>query len=483
MSQRIPPPVPDSAPDLEVELDRDIHEECGVMGVYAPGEEVARIAFFGIYALQHRGQESAGFASTDGSRIRIKTAMGLVSQGLDEDDIALLPGHAAIGHTRYSTTGSSRKRNAQPIRSKGPNGEIALAHNGNVVNAAPLRKELEEWGCRFDTSSDSEIIAHMLTNVPGADWGERIATVMRRLSGAYSLTVLTKDAVMGIRDPLGVRPLCIGKLDAGWVIASETCALDHIGATFFREVHPGEAVIIDSMGLRTIYKREQNGCASCIFENIYFARPDSVIDDKLVYNQRVSMGAELAREHPVEADMVIGVPDSAIAAAVGYSRESKIEYGEGLVKNRYVGRTFILPDQRLRELGVRRKLNPLPEVIKGKRLIVVDDSIVRGTTTPHVVNLLKRGGAKEVHLRICAPPIQHPCHLGVDLATRRELIAANKSVEEIRQYVGADSLGYLSIDGLLKSVDLPRNRVCLGCFTGDHPIPVQLEMDKLALEV
>lgn len=454
------------------------------MGVYAPGEEVARIAFFGIYALQHRGQESAGFASCDGSRIRIKTAMGLVSQGMDEDDIALLPGHAAIGHTRYSTTGSSRSRNAQPIRSKGPNGEIALAHNGNVVNAKPLRDELKEWGCRFETSSDSEIIAHLLTNVPGADWGERVGAVMRRLNGAYSLTVLTKDAVMGIRDPLGVRPLCIGKLDGGWVIASETCALDHIGATFFREVEPGEAVIIDSMGLRTIYQKEQQGgCASCIFEHIYFARPDSVLDGKLIYNQRVAMGAELAREHPVDVDMVIGVPDSAIAAAVGYAREAGIQYGEGLVKNRYVGRTFILPDQRLRELGVRRKLNPLPGVIEGKRLVVVDDSIVRGTTTPHVVNLLRRGGAKEVHLRICAPPIQHPCHLGVDLATRRELIAANKSVEEIREYVDADSLGYLSIPGLLKAVDLPRNKVCLGCFTGDHPIPVQLEMDKLALEV
>ncbi|MDD9995133.1 MAG: amidophosphoribosyltransferase, partial [Dehalococcoidia bacterium] len=346
------------------------------------------------------------------------------------------------------------------------------------------RQELKEWGCRFETSSDSEIIAHLLTNTAGADWGERIAGVMRRLSGAYSLAVLTEDAVIGIRDPLGVRPLCIGKLESGWVLASETCALDHIGATFLREVNPGEAVMIDSGGLRTVYRREpQNGCSSCIFEHIYFARPDSVIDGKLIYSQRVEMGAELAREHPVEADMVIGVPDSAIAAAVGYSRESGIPYGEGLVKNRYVGRTFILPDQRLRELGVRRKLNPLPGVISGKRLVVVDDSIVRGTTTPHVVSLLRRGGASEVHLRICAPPIMHPCHLGVDLATRRELIAANKSVDEIREFVGADSLGYLSIDGLLSAVSLPRNRVCLGCFTGDHPIPVQLEMDKLALEV
>lgn len=468
----------------DIELDTRIREECGIMGVYAPGEEVARIAFFGIYALQHRGQESAGFASAHRGRLRIKTAMGLVSQGLDEDDIALLPGHAAIGHTRYSTTGASRFRNAQPIRSVGPNGEIALAHNGNVVNAKELRGELSEWGCRFETSSDSEIIAHLLTNTAGSDWGERISGMMRRLRGAYSLTILTEDALIGVRDPLGVRPLCIGSLNGGWVLASETCALDHIGASFVREVEPGEAVLVDSEGLRTIFRRESGGgCSSCVFEHIYFARPDSVIDGRLIYSQRVRMGAELAREHPVDADMVIGVPDSAIAAAVGYSRESGIPYGEGLVKNRYVGRTFILPDQRLRELGVRRKLNPLPQVIRDRRLVVVDDSIVRGTTTPHVVSLLRRGGASEVHLRICAPPIQHPCHLGVDLATRRELIAANKSVEEIREYVGADSLGYLSIDGLLRAVDLPRNRVCLGCFTGNHPIPVQLEMDKLALEV
>ena len=301
-----------------LELDTEVREECGIIGVYAPGEEVARIAFFGIYALQHRGQESAGFASAHRGSLRIKTAMGLVSQGLDEDDIGLLPGHAAIGHTRYSTTGSSRFRNAQPIRSVGPNGEIALAHNGNVVNAVELRQELKEWGCRFETSSDSEIIAHLLTNTAGSDWGERIAGVMRRLRGAYSLAVLTEDAVIGIRDPLGVRPLCIGKLDSGWVLASETCALDHIGATFLREVNPGEAVVIDSGGPRTVYMREsQNGCSSCIFEHIYFARPDSVIDGKLIYSQRVEMGAELAREHPVDADMVIGIPDSAIAGRRG----------------------------------------------------------------------------------------------------------------------------------------------------------------------
>ncbi len=467
----------------KISLDSGIHEECGIVGVYAPGESVSRIAFFGLFALQHRGQESVGFASWDGTKIRLKTAMGLISQGITEEQISLLPGYSAIGHTRYSTTGSSNSKNAQPIRSKGPNGEIALAHNGNVVNSKELRQELSEWGCEFETSNDSEIIAHMLTYLPGNDWGEICSSLMRRLSGAYSLTVLTQDGILAIRDPLGVRPLCIGSLENGWIIASETCALDHVGADFVREVMPGEAVLVNSEKVTTIYQKKLNNrTASCIFENIYFARPDSLLDGKLVYSQRMEMGAELSRKYPVEADLVIGIPDSATAAAVGYSRASGIPYGEGVIKNRYAGRTFILPDQRLRELGVRLKLNPLPEIINNKRLVVVDDSIVRGTTTPHVVKLLKRSGAKEIHLRICAPPIKWPCHLGVDLASKRELIAANKSVDEIREFIGADSLGYLDIESLLKSVNIPKNKVCLGCFNGNHPIPVQLEMDKLALE-
>lgn len=467
----------------DVNFDSSIHEECGIIGVYSPEEFAARIAFFGLFALQHRGQESAGFASWNGTKIKIKTAMGLVAQGITEDQISLLPGYSAIGHTRYSTTGSSHSKNAQPIRSKGPNGEIALAHNGNVVNAVALRRELTDWGCNFETSNDSEIIAHMLTYLPGSDWGQRCSSLMRRLSGAYSLTVLTHEGIMAIRDPLGVRPLCIGSLGEGWVIASETCALDHVGAKFIREIKPGEAIMVNSDGIKTIYQRKNNGrTASCIFENIYFARPDSNLDGKLVYSQRMEMGAELSRKYPVEADLVIGIPDSATAAAVGYSRASGIPYGEGVIKNRYAGRTFILPDQRLRELGVRRKLNPLPDIINNKRLVVVDDSIVRGTTTPHVVNLLKRSGAKEIHLRICAPPIKWPCHLGVDLASKRELIAANKSVEEIREFIGADSLGYLDIESLLNAADVSKDKVCLGCFSGNHPIPVQLEMDKLALE-
>ena len=460
-------------------------EACGIVGIYSEGEDVARHAFFGLYALQHRGQESAGIASSTGDGINLKVSMGLVGQAFQEDDIAQLPGHIAIGHTRYSTTGGSVIDNAQPICSVSAAVNLALAHNGNVINAVELKDELALWGCEFHGSNDSEIIAHLLANAPALDWTERIAYCMRRLKGAYSLTVMTPTELVGIRDPLGVRPLCIGRLSNGWVLASESCAFDHIGAEFIRDVEPGEAVLIDTHGLRTIYKRPpDNGRASagCVFEYIYFARPDSVMQGRLVHAARAAMGAALSKEYPVDADLVIGVPDSATAAAVGYSQESGIPYAEGLVKNRYVGRTFIQPDQQLRDLGVRLKLNVLPEIIGGKRIIVVDDSIVRGTTTPHVVNLLRRGGASEVHLRICAPPIVSPCHFGVDMATRPELIAANMTVDDIRDYVGADSLGFLSHEALVRSVGLQRNTLCMACFTGDYPIPVQLEMDKLALE-
>jgi len=463
-------------------LTDNVRESCGVFGVYAPGEDVARLTFFGLFALQHRGQESAGVATSDGERIYVRTSMGLVAQAFREEDLAGLKGHAAIGHTRYSTTGSSVISNAQPVQAEGPNGTVVLSHNGNIVNAAILRRQLLEEGCNFTSTTDSEIMAHLLARAPASSWPDRIRHMMRKVQGAYSLVVLTKEAVIGIRDPLGVRPLCLGKLNGGWVIASESCALDHIGAIFIREIEPGEAVIIDGQGIQSHQIEEPNKRALCMFEFIYFARPDSVLNQQLLYPTRQAMGAELAREHPVQADIVIGIPDSATAAGLGYSHESGIPYTEGLLKNRYVGRTFIQPDQRLRELGVQLKFNPLPEVLQGKRVVVVDDSIVRGTTTPHVVNLLRRGGAKEVHMRICAPPIRWPCHFGVDMATRRELIAANMSVEEIRRAIGADSLGYLSIQGLLKAVGMEESRFCMACFTGEYPIPVQLEMDKLVLE-
>jgi len=458
-------------------------ECCGVVGVYAPGEDAARIAFFGIFALQHRGQESAGVAASDGERLRLHTAMGLVSQAFREEDLARLPGHIAIAHTRYSTTGSNQPANAQPLRAQGPQGELALAHNGNIINALELRHQLQEWGCHFSSSTDSEVIAQLLANAPGQNWRERVAYCMRTLRGAYSLAVLTRDALLGIRDPLAVRPLCLGRLNGGgWVLASESCALDHLGATFLRELEPGETVVIDHQGLRSFLWGGERRRAHCIFEYIYFARPDSILDHRLVYLTRLAMGAQLAREHPARADVVIGIPDSATAAAVGFAREAGIPYSEGLVKNRYVGRTFIEPDQHFRDLGVRLKFNPLPEVLGGKRVVVVDDSIVRGTTTPHVVQLLRRAGAREVHLRVCAPPIRHPCHFGVDMATRRELIATGRSVEEIARLVGADSLGYLSLEGLIRAVGGDPDSYCTACFSGRYPIPVQLEMDKLALE-
>ncbi len=474
-------------PNVTTPLQDDYpREACGIVGIYSQDEDVARHVFFGLYALQHRGQESAGIASSAGDGIHLRVSMGLVGQAFQEDDIAKLPGNIAIGHTRYSTTGGSVIDNAQPICSVSTAVNLALAHNGNVINAAELKQELALLGCEFHGSNDSEIIAHLLANAPALGWEDRIAYCMRKLQGAYSLTVMTPTELLGIRDPLGVRPLCIGKISGGWVIASESCAFDHIGAEFVRDIEPGEAVLIDKHGIRTIYKRApDNGVVSagCVFEYIYFARPDSVIEGKLVHTARTEMGAALANEHPIDADLVIGVPDSATAAAVGYSQESGIPYAEGLVKNRYVGRTFIQPDQHLRDLGVRLKLNVLPEIISGKRIVVVDDSIVRGTTTPHVVSLLRRGGAREVHLRICAPPIVSTCHFGVDMATRPELIAANMSVDDICDYVGADSLGFLTPEALVRSVGLQYNTLCMACFTGKYPIPVQLEMDKLALEV
>jgi len=457
-------------------------EACGVFGVYAPGEDVARLTFYGLYALQHRGQESAGIATSDGNNLHLRTGMGLVGHVFEEEDLAHLPGSIAIGHTRYSTTGSSRIGNAQPIHIIGPRGEIALGHNGNLVNAEFLRRRLEEQGHALTSSTDSELVARMISTAPGNTWTERIQAVMRRLEGAYCLIILTPDSMIAVRDPMGNRPLCVGRLGEGWVIASETCALDHLGAVYEREVEPGEVIVVDASGLHSTQAVERKRDAFCIFEYIYFARPDSIIRDSRVYPLRMKMGAELAREYPVDADIVIGVPDSATAAAVGYARESGIPFAEGLMKNRYVGRTFIQPDQRLREAGVKLKFNPIIDVLEGQRVVLVDDSIVRGTTTWRVVQMIRNAGAREVHLRICAPPIKFPCHFGVDMATKKELIAAQISLAEIERQTGADSLGFLSLDGLLRAVNMPKSSFCLACFTGDYPVPVQLEFDKLALE-
>ena len=458
-----------------------MHEACGIFGVYAPGEDVARITFFALFALQHRGQESAGIAASDGKRIESYARMGLVSQVFSEESLTQLTGHSAIGHNRYSTTGSSRICNAQPIVVGSGDNILAVAHNGNLVNSQHLYQELCGKGYTFHSSTDSEVIANLIHSAPGQDCLDKIRYSMRRIQGAYSLVILTRDQLFAVRDPFGVRPLCLGRINGHWVVASESCALDHIGALFVRDIAPGEIVMIDQKGPRS-FQEILDKKATCIFEYIYFARPDSVIDGRLVYLARQAMGAQLAEEYPVEADLVVGVPDSATVAGIGYAQKAGIQPGEGLMKNRYVGRTFIAPDQRMRDLGVKMKFNPLPGVLKEKRVVLVDDSIVRGTTTPKVINLLRKAGAREVHMRVCAPPIRYPCFFGVDMASRRELIAAHKSIEEVREFIGADSLGYISVEGLVKSVGLSKDNFCMACFTGNYPIPVQLEMDKLALE-
>ena len=460
-------------------------DECGVVAVYSPRGDASHIAYTGLFSLQHRGQESAGIAVSDGQTVRVHSDMGLVTQVFHNGVIKALSGNMAIGHTRYSTTGSSLQCNVQPFLVEGRNGRLALGHNGNIIDPLALQQRLsKQWGCQFTSSTDSEVIAYLLANAPGATWEDRAAYCMRTLQGAYSAVSLSPDAVMGFRDPLGVRPLCLGELDGGWVMASESCALDHLGATFLRELEPGEIVIIDRDGLRSsICVQEQTRRALCIFEYIYLARPDSMLNNRLVYSTRRDMGVRLAHEHPADADVVIGVPDSATAAAVGYSQASGLPYSEGLVKNRYVGRTFMEPDQRSRDSSVRLKFNPLPDVVRDKRVVLVDDSIVRGTTTPHLVALVRRAGATEVHVRVCSPPIRWPCYLGVDMSTREELIASHKSVEEIRQFIGADTLGYLTIGGLLEVVDGAQGGYCDACFTGHYPVPVQLELsDKLVLE-
>jgi len=459
-----------------------IRDRCAVFGIFAPTEDVARLTFFGLFALQHRGQESSGIVVTDGQSLKRHAAPGLAAQVFNEAVLSQLTGFAAIGHNRYSTTGSSVECNTQPLLATGDCGTIALAHNGNIVNSLELREELVDRGYSFNSTTDSEVIANLIIASPGRDWVERIASACRRLIGAYSLTLLTEDSVIGVRDPMGIRPLCAGRIGTSPVLASETCALNHIGAEVERDLEPGEIVRYTTAGETRASIWTSQRRALCVFEYIYLARADSTLESELVYETRQRMGARLWEEYPVDADYVVGVPDSAIPAAIGFAEASGIPYCEGLLKNRYIGRTFISPDQRLRDLGVQLKFNPLREVISGKRLVVVDDSIVRGTTTPHVVELLRKAGAREVHLRICAPPIKHPCFLGVDMATEEELIANNRTVDEIRAHVGADSLGYITFDGLLSSVRRPGNTLCTACFTGEYPVPVQMGLDKFALE-
>ena len=463
-------------------------EECGIFGLFAPGEQVARLTYFGLFALQHRGQESAGIAVSDGTEIRMHKGMGLVAHIFNEETLTTLPGHIAIGHTRYSTTGSSILRNAQPLHCIWGGGTLAVGHNGNLINASELRAELEKQSVPFESSNDSEVIARLIASQDTSSLEEAVARTMARIRGAYSLVILTEDTLIGVRDPYGVRPLCIGQLAGGhYVLASETCALNTVGAEFIRELAPGEIVSIDKNGLRARQGMMMKRNAMCMFEFIYFARPDSELYGRELHQVRRRMGRELAREHPVHgiADVVIPIPDTGIPAAIGFAEESGIPYGEGVIKNRYIQRTFIQPDQRMRELGVRMKLMPIKEALTGKRVVMVDDSIVRGTTTSQIVRMLFEAGASEVHVRITAPPIKYPCFYGIDMADQEQLVASHLSVEQIRELIGATSLGYLTIDGLSRAIGKNRGQFCLACFNGEYPIdiPDRLKMSKFALEL
>jgi amidophosphoribosyltransferase len=461
---------------------------CGIFGIYdpagAPDRDVARLTYFGLYALQHRGQESAGIAVSDGNSVMAMKDMGLVNQVFDEPRLSALPGRMAIGHARYSTTGSTVWQNAQPVVRHARGRTVALGHNGNLTNTSQLREELRGEGVRLAGSSDTEAIAALIAQHPSDDLERSIADTMGRIQGAFAAVVLTETAIAGFRDPDGIRPLVLGQLDDAWVLASETCAFDIIGARAVRELAPGELVVIDEDGPRYRQAVTRNVGSLCIFEFIYFARPDSEMQGQALYEARLRMGERLAREAPAEADVVIPVPDSGTPAAVGFAQASGIPFGEGLVKNRYVGRTFIQPDQGLRERGVKLKFNALRTALEGRRIVVVDDSIVRGSTTRKLVAMLFEAGALEVHLRISSPPIVSPCFYGIDMADQGQLIAAGRPVEEVRERLGATSLAYLSLEGLQGATGQPAERFCRACLTGDYPTPIppDLRMAKLRFE-
>jgi amidophosphoribosyltransferase len=456
---------------------------CGVFGIYGH-PNAAELTYYGLYALQHRGQESAGIVSTDGKSFRVHKGMGLVSQIFNGDVLHNLVGHTAVGHTRYSTTGSSALRNAQPLTVDCSKGQIAIAHNGNLTNAAELREQLEAKGSIFQTTVDSEIILHLMAQPSlNGHGGNNLIETMRRIEGAFSLVVMTEHEMIGVRDPHGFRPLSIGKVDDAWVLTSETCAFDLIHAKFIRDVEPGEIVIIDKSGLRSVkYMPEHQRRAFCIFEYVYFARPDSNIAGQNVYRVRVNMGRELAREYPIEADVVVPVPDSGNCAALGYSLESGVPFEMAFVRNHYIGRSFLQPSQLIRDFNVRVKLNLIPDLVKGKRVIIVDDSIVRGTTCKARVNNLKEAGAKEVHVLVSCPPHMNPCVYGIDFPDRSKLMAANYSQEDIRKYLNADSLYYLSQEGMVRATGLSKNSFCMACYDGDYPVKYDPSTDKEIIE-
>ena len=463
--------------------DRGPQDACGVFGVWAPGEEVAKLTYFGLYALQHRGQESAGIAVSNGAQILVFKDMGLVSQVFDEATLSSLRGHLAVGHARYSTTGASVWKNAQPTFRSTASGGIALGHNGNLTNTAELSSWLADrdhgdhslvpGALSPEATNDTSLITALLSTYPDRTTEEAAALVLPRLRGAFSLVFMDEETLYAARDPQGIRPLVLGRLERGWVVASETAALDIVGASFIREIVPGELVAIDADGLRSTTFAEPDP-KGCLFEYVYLARPDTTISDRRVHAVRVEVGRTLAREFPADADLVIPVPESGTPAAIGYAEESGITYGVGLVKNSYVGRTFIQPSQTIRQLGIRLKLNPLRDVIAGKRLVVVDDSIVRGNTQRALVRMLREAGAREVHVRISSPPVQWPCFYGIDFASRAELIATGLQTEEIRRSIDADSLGYVSLDGLVAATRLPKDDLCRACFDGVYPVELPL---------
>jgi amidophosphoribosyltransferase len=457
--------------------DDHFHDHCGVFGIFGR-EEASKLAYLGLYALQHRGQESAGIASTDGLELRVHKSLGTVQEIFTPERIAQLPGAAAIGHTRYSTAGDTTVMNAQPVVIDCNKGKLALAHNGNLTNALETRRRLEHRGSIFQTTSDTEVIVHLIArstarNLPGA-----IADALNQVEGAYSLLLLTRDEMYAIRDPRGFRPLCLGRLDGSWVAASETCAFDLIDAEYVREVEPGEMVRISRSGLESIRFTAEKPHQYCIFEHVYFSRPDSLVFGRPVNQSRERLGHLLAREHPVEADIVAPVPDSGVPAAVGYAAESGIPFRMALIRNHYIGRTFIEPEQAIRDFGVKLKLNPIKRMLEGQRVVLVDDSIVRGTTSRKIVRMVREAGATEVHVRISCPPTISPCYYGVDTPRRDELIAARQPVEEIRSFLGADSLGYLSLESLRAAVEDKEGKFCTSCYTGSYPTElVQLEVE------
>ena len=462
--------------------DRGPQDACGVFGVYAPSENVAVMTYYGLFALQHRGQESAGIAVSNGRRMMVFKDMGLVAQVFNEATLNSLAGHLAIGHTRYSTTGASVWNNAQPTFLATDDGDLALAHNGNLTNTVELERWLAEripvsdvpHKERMDSTSDTAILTALLSSSPEPTLEQAALEVLPRLKGAFCLTFMDEDTLFAARDPQGVRPLSLGRIANGWVVASETAALDIVGATYVRDIEPGELVIIDEHGLRS-RSFAQAAPKRCLFEYVYLARPDSLIAGRRIHNVRVKIGKLLAKEHPVEADLVIPTPESGTPAAIGYAAQSGIPYGQGLVRNSYVGRTFIQPTQSMRQMGIRLKLNPLRDVVEGKRLVVVDDTIVRGNTQRQVVAMLRQAGAREVHVRISAPPVEWPCFYGIDFATRAELLAPGMSNDEIARAIGADSLGYISLDSLMKATHVPADQLCRACFDGVYPIELPVD--------